>query len=116
MPASIELKQQTGNSRERQQADTVRSLPFAALFAHPAKRIHLLSLQGGSKEIVSKLTIRSEGPAVNRPGRKAGIKREEPMSAEGAAPEEFVNRPDAVFNRLSVAPSALISRSFLPRP
>ena len=28
-----------------------------------------------------------------RPGRKAGIKMEERMSAEGTAPNEFVNRP-----------------------
>ena len=47
---------------------------------------------GGAPEIVSKVTIRSEGPAVARPGRQAGIKVEEQMSAEGAAPLEFGTR------------------------
>ncbi len=48
-------------------------------------------------EAISKLAIRSEGPAVNKPGREAGLGSMGYMSAEGAAPDECV------------APSALIS-------
>ena len=32
-----------------------------------------------------RMTSRSEGPIVNRPGRQAGIKIDEQASAEGAA-------------------------------
>jgi hypothetical protein len=39
---------------------------------------------GGSGEAVSKLTLRSEGPPINRPGRQAGISLEHWMSTEGA--------------------------------
>ena len=52
---------------------------------------------GGASESVSKLTIRSKGPAVAKPGPRAGIKIEEQMSAKGAAPYELGTRIIPIF-------------------
>ena len=76
-----------------------------SFFRMPHTFVHDGEAIGGSKELVSKLVLRPEGPPVARPGRQAGIRVMIQMSAVGAAQHRFLLAIDVHF---SAAPTALI--------